>query len=277
MDKVLLYHEWSLEEASELKRVIQGTPIWLGHRPRFIGASDFDVLLCYSKYTRIADLARKRLGLIKADQTSSIFTEHGHTMEPVIAEMVSDLLKLDLYESGMHVSTSRPEFSFCAISPDRLVSGEDALVEIKAPFYAVHDKVPDGYFAQCQVQMGITGCKKVYFSSYCKGVLKVWKIDFDEPYFERIMTIAREFVIKLKAIEQDEKEALTLFRELGLVWGQDYYEFPELMEHLSQVTEIKQDPTPVHVPQFRAKLILIEDVDEEFYKETLSKKSIKSQ
>jgi hypothetical protein len=114
------------------------------------------------------------------------------------------------FSSGLFVDVLRPHL---AASPDGIVVGEEAVMEVKCPFNGREDKIAPGkkflflekrdggihlkkghsYFYQIMGQMAI--CKKpvCYFVVYTFCDIMIEKIEFDEHFYANMLPLLETF------------------------------------------------------------------------------------
>ena len=128
---------------------------------------------------------------------------HGRMYEGAALEKFASLTKKKVLKCGLFIL---PELPFLGASPDGIVAGEDALIEIKCPFKAKGESISplncdflelrDGqmklkktnkYFYQVMGQMKIAKKKSCYFVVYSLKDMIIEQIEYEEDFFQDMM------------------------------------------------------------------------------------------
>jgi exodeoxyribonuclease (lambda-induced) len=221
--------------------VVQNTPEWHDIRRGpwgiRIGASEVGTVCGINPYTApfsLYDKITNRLdGKPQPETDTPEACIHGHRAEPFIADMYATFTGKRIREGGFFEHTD-PELSAAfGCSPDRLVldkkTGEaKGLVEIKAPFYRMHDDIKPYYMAQVQYQLYITGL------SWCDFVVvklnqntphatpprdvraRVWRVYRNEKYINDWMLPRLRFFVAALINRQRPHPDLFKTENLGL-------------------------------------------------------------
>ena len=106
-------------------------------------------------------------------------------------------------------SFDHPEIVNTSASPDGLIRGEDAVLELKCPTHVTHaknllsDKMPKNYEYQVQWQIACTGSEYAYFASYHPDFpkdlrLKFVKVEKDVKLIAELEKAVREFDVEVE-------------------------------------------------------------------------------
>jgi len=109
----------------------QNTEEWLAERKKYIGSSDAPAALGMSRYKSPVDVAIDKRTARTSDQHPEPDTpaqHRGHVLEPVVASLFERQTGLQVSETPARV---HPEHDWMAASCDRIVEGEDAILECK--------------------------------------------------------------------------------------------------------------------------------------------------
>ncbi|WP_381420176.1 YqaJ viral recombinase family protein [Staphylococcus hyicus] len=166
---------------------------WLKLRKCSIGGSDCGTILGMNKYESPYSLWVKKCypDLIDDDQSNNEFIYWGHQLEDVVAKEFQRRTgkKVRKHNYMMY----HDEYDFLSANVDRVVVGENALLECKtASEYKksewADDNVPGNYMAQCYHYMAITGADRVYIAALIGGNHFVWKtIERDDEVIDQII------------------------------------------------------------------------------------------
>ena len=156
----------------------------LEERQLGIGGSDVAAICGISKYKTPLDVFLEKIGEREAPQLDNPYIHWGNIMEPVIAnEFESYMTKLDLWE-GKSLKEApdafiHPDYPFMRANVDRLIEGEDALLEIKtaSSFMKNHwgdhkdasDEMPTEYLLQVAHYCMVLNKSKAYVAVLIGG------------------------------------------------------------------------------------------------------------
>jgi hypothetical protein len=146
-----------------------------------VGGSEIGDILNVSGFAKPLAVYEKiiaqRYGLWERDDESPPPCVHGHTCEPLIAEMYARAMKAVLAEGGYYRHSDQDLGELYGASPDRRILGPDGsvvgLLEIKAPYGRMYTHVKPGYMAQIQYQMWCSGLPTCDFLAV--------KLDHEQP------------------------------------------------------------------------------------------------
>jgi putative phage-type endonuclease len=222
-------------------------------RRTFIGGSDIAAILGFSRYRTAVDVWAEKTGaLAPEDISKKLPIRLGHKLEPVIAELFEE-------ETGFKVkraaeSFTHKKFPHFKAQVDRLVIGEDALLECKSAgeFKAKEwegDDVPQEYVLQCLWQLAVTGKDLCYIACLIGG--------------------NRDFFYK--RIERDDEMIANIEKQAAEFW--DRYVLPKKMPPASAGDSAtlyklfpKGDESVIVLPEYESRMSLYKslgkDIDE---------------
>jgi putative phage-type endonuclease len=147
----------------------QGTIEWLEQRKNRISASDIGSALDENEYKESDIVIIEKCGYPDHwwfDESSSVFTHHGHKYEFVASQIHEVKYKVKCNEAGF---IPHPTIDFIGASPDKFaidnINHRGYLVEIKCPYrrYPKPNVIPRYYWIQMQIQLEVTGLDECYF------------------------------------------------------------------------------------------------------------------
>lgn len=152
---------------------------WLLSRRRGIGGSDVAKILGLSKYSSPYQIWMDKTGKIEINTSETSEAAYwGHQMEEVVAQEFAK-------RTGKQVEESKQiyfhkDYPFLLANVDRLVVGEDAILECKtASEYLkdswADDEIPIAYLAQVQHYLNVLDKPKAYIACLIGGNKFVWK------------------------------------------------------------------------------------------------------
>lgn len=167
-------------------------------RSSYIGGSDAGAVLGLNPYKSKYRLWSEKVGLVSDEVPDNDAMRTGRDLEEYVASRFEEKTGKKVRRSNYKYSLK--EYPFIVAHVDRMVVGEDAILECKtansfqAKKYA-SGEFPNQYYAQCVHYMAVTGAKKCYLAVLCF------------PHFYTF------------EIERDEKEVEALIREEVLFWN----------------------------------------------------------
>ena len=202
---------------------------WLVSRRRGIGGSDVAKVLGLSKYSSPYQIWMDKTGKIEIDTSETSEAAYwGHQMEEVVAKEFEK-------RTGKKVRVSNKiyfhkDYPFLLANVDRVVVGEDAILECKtASEYLkdawADDEIPIAYLAQVQHYLNVLNRKKAYIACLIGGNKFVWKeIQRDdeliEQMTERLVDFWENNVLADVAPPVDGNESTTEF--ISKLYSSDY-------------------------------------------------------
>ena len=159
------------------KEVIQGSEEWWAVRNGKITASKLSDLMRKTKFGESTYKSRLRMelaieritGKSASDNFMNQAMRNGVEREPDARTLFEAITGKEVALCG---SFDHPEIVNTSASPDGLIRGEDAVLEIKCPTHITHaknllsEKMPRNYEYQVQWQIACTESEYAYFASY---------------------------------------------------------------------------------------------------------------
>ncbi len=179
-------------------------PAWHEARRTFIGASDAPAVLGISPWATPLDVWASKLNI--GDQfQGNLSTDMGHALEDLIRQTLAEQLGRPVAVDGRTIR--HPDHPHIAASPDGWISGKAELAECKyvgpTTAYQWANGVPVYVQAQCQVQMAVTGARRVHVAALI--------VDHGPRFFtaavERDDTVIDEIIGRLNEFWQGYVEA----------------------------------------------------------------------
>jgi len=196
------------------EELIQGSDEWFASRVGKITASRLGDIMRTTKWGESTYKAKVRLELaierITGKSASSVVSNQamrdGVEREPDARKLFEAITGKEVAEVG---SFDHPTIVNTAASPDGLIRGENAVLEIKCPTHATHaknlmsDKMPKNYVYQVQWQIACTESDYGWFCSYHPDFpkdlrLKYVKVERDDEVIKSLETEVRAFDISIE-------------------------------------------------------------------------------
>ena len=194
--------------------IIQGSPEWFAVRCGKISASRLGDIMRKTKWGESTYKAKVRLELaierITGKSVSSVVMNQamrdGQEREPDARTLFEAVTGKEVAEVG---SFDHPTIVNTSASPDGLIRGENACLELKCPTHATHaknlmsDTMPKNYVYQVQWQIACTESDFAYFSSYHPDYprdlrLKWVKVERDDEVIKSLEKEVRAFDISIE-------------------------------------------------------------------------------
>lgn len=225
---------------------------WLLSRRRGIGGSDVAKILGLSKYSSPYQIWMDKTGKIEIDTSETSEAAYwGHHMEEVVAKEFEK-------RTGKKVRVSNKiyfhkDYPFLLANVDRLVVGEDAILECKtASEYLkdswADDEIPIAYLAQVQHYLNVLDKPKAYIACLIGGNKFVWKeIQRDDELIEQMTEKLVDFwenhVLTDTPPEVDAQKSTTEF--INKMYGKDYHDHSielnaQQIQDLKDLKELKK-------------------------------------
>lgn len=171
---------------------------WLELRKKYIGGSDASAVVGMNPYRSAYALWAEKTGKV-AGFEGNLTTQVGAYLEEFVAKMFET-------ETGKKVQRRNATFvndlyPFACANVDRLVVGEDAVLEIKTtnsiPLMRTlrnSDEFPEAYYCQVVHYLAVTGKKKAYLAVLinCRE-FKVYELERDQSEIDALMDAEKEF------------------------------------------------------------------------------------
>lgn len=165
---------------------------WLNIRQNSIGGSDAGTILGFNKYDSPLSLYSKKIGDLETEDISNKMpVKFGNYLEDFVAKCFEE-------ETGKKVRNHNymmyhPDYDFISANVDKVVIGENAILECKtASEFKKKDwadgNVPGSYMAQCYHYMLVTGVERVYIAVVFGNSTFHWTtIERDEEVIQSIL------------------------------------------------------------------------------------------
>ena len=196
------------------EELIQGSDAWFAARCGMITASRLGDIMRKTKWGESTYKAKVRLELaierITGKSASSVVMNQamrdGQEREPDARKLFEAVTGKEVAEVG---SFDHPTIVNTSASPDGLIRGENACLELKAPTHATHAKnlmsnvMPKNYEYQVQWQIACTESDFAYFASYHPDFpkelrLKWVKVEKDDSIIKSLEEAVRQFDIEIE-------------------------------------------------------------------------------
>jgi len=196
------------------KELVQGSDEWFAVRMGKITASKLSDLMKQTKYGESTYKTRLRMELaierITGKSASPNFMNQamhdGVEREPDARSLFEAVTGKEVALCG---SFDHPEIVNTSASPDGLLRGENAVLEIKCPTHVTHAKnlmsetMPKNYIYQVQWQIACTESDYAYFASYHPDYptdlrLKWVKVERDDSVIKSLEEAVRQFDIEIE-------------------------------------------------------------------------------
>jgi len=204
--------------------LIQGSPEWHKVRMGKITASKLSDLMRKTKYGESTYKTRLRMELaierITGKSASPNFMnqamQDGVDREPDARKLFEAITGKEVAECG---SFDHPEIVNTSASPDGLIRGEDAVLELKCPTHITHcrnilsDKMPKNYEYQVQWQIACTESEYAYFASYHPDFPKQLRLKWVKVLRDNIMILELEDAVK--GFDAEVENLITKIKTIG--------------------------------------------------------------
>ena len=196
------------------EELIQGSEEWFASRVGKITASRLGDIMKKTRYGESTYKAKVRLELaierITGKSASSIIPNKamldGIQREPDARKLFEAVTGKEVAEVG---SFDHPTIVNTSASPDGLIRGENACLELKSPTHATHarnlmsDTMPKNYVYQVQWQIACTESDFAYFASYHPDFpkdlrLKWVRVEKDDSVIKSLEEAVRQFDIEIE-------------------------------------------------------------------------------
>ena len=151
---------------------------WLAVRNQGIGGSDASVIMGLNPYKSAYQLWLEKRGVVDPeDLTGNPYIYWGRKNEANIADWFQEETGKKIRRLGTLQNREKP---FLLANVDRMVTGEDAGLEIKTAGVSQYkkwkdDEIPDSYYCQCLHYMAVTGADYWYIAVLLGGNDAKWK------------------------------------------------------------------------------------------------------
>jgi len=204
----------NIDTINSNEELIQGSESWKAVRIGKITASRLGDIMRKTKWGESTYKAKVRLELaierITGKSASSVVMNQamrdGVDREPDARKLFEAVTQKEVALCGSFNHSTIPNTS---ASPDGLIRGENACLELKAPTHVTHaknlmsDKMPKNYEYQVQWQIACTESDFAYFASYHPDFgkdlrLKYVKVERDDSVIKSLEEAVRQFDIEIE-------------------------------------------------------------------------------
>ena len=205
----------NIDTLNNNEELIQGSDEWFAARVGKITASRLGDIMRKTKWGESTYKAKVRLELaierITGKSASSVVMNQamrdGQEREPDARKLFEAITGKEVAEVG---SFDHPTIVNTSASPDGLIRGENAVLELKCPTHATHaknlmsDKMPKNYEYQVQWQIACTESEYAYFASYHPDFPKELRLKWVKVLRDNIMILELEDAVKKFDIEIED-------------------------------------------------------------------------
>tara|TARA_B100000768_G_C11247511_1_gene362478 strand:- start:865 stop:1500 length:636 start_codon:yes stop_codon:yes gene_type:complete len=206
------------------EELIQGSKEWFAVRNGKITASKLSDLMRKTKWGESTYKTRLRMELaierITGKSASPNFMnqamQDGVEREPDARKLFEAITGKEVAECG---SFNHPDVANTSASPDGLIVGEDAVLELKCPTHITHcrnilsDTMPKNYEYQVQWQIACTGSEYAYFASYHPDFPKQLRLKWVKVLRDNIMILELEDAVK--EFDAEVENLITKIKTIG--------------------------------------------------------------
>lgn len=184
---------------------------WLGLRKKYIGGADAASVVGLNDYQSPYALWAEKRG-IKLPFEGNLRTRVGTELEPVIAKLFEE-------ETGKKVQNCNftlinDAFPWAVADVDRMVIGEDALLEIKSTSalnlkHYKNGDYPARFYVQVMHYLAVTGKQKAYLAVLIgNSDFKIFEIERDEDEIAALMEAEKQFYGYMQSGEEPPANAV---------------------------------------------------------------------
>ena len=169
---------------------------WLKLRKNYIGGSDAAAIIGLNDYQSPYALWCEKMG-IAPEFEGNLRTRIGTEMEPIIAKLFEEETGKKVRNCNFSLVNDKYPFAICDV--DRMVVGEDAILEIKftSSMNLKHYKngdYPARFYVQCQHYLAVTEKQKAYLAVLIgNSDFKVFEIERDDNEINALMDAESTF------------------------------------------------------------------------------------
>lgn len=169
---------------------------WLNLRKTGIGGSDAGAILGLNKYSSPMKVYKDKVSE-EIEQVTSEAMRVGHDLEEYVAQRFCEAAGKKVRKSNYMYRSI--EYPWMIADVDRLVVGEDAILECKttnawgaSKWY--DGEIPDSYIMQCFHYMAVTGKRTCYIACLIMGIGFVYrKLEWDDEIINALVEKEAEF------------------------------------------------------------------------------------
>ena len=170
---------------------------WLRYRKTGIGGSDAAAVCGLDPYRSAIDVWSEKTDHFKKEDRDNESLRVGRDLEDYVAQRFAEATGKKVRRRNAIFQND--EYPFMIANVDRMVVGENALLECKTANAYARDKwadgkIPESYEIQCHHYMAVTGTEKVYLACLIMGIdFVVREIERDEEVIKALRNIEENF------------------------------------------------------------------------------------
>lgn len=169
---------------------------WLKLRKKYIGGSDAASIIGLNDYQSPYALWCEKCG-ITPEFEGNLRTRIGTEMEPIIARLFEEETGKKVRNCNFSLVNDKYPWALCDV--DRMVVGEDAILEIKSTSslnlkHYKNGDYPARFYVQCQHYLAVTEREKAYLAVLIgNSDFKIFEIERDENEIAALMDAEKQF------------------------------------------------------------------------------------
>ena len=169
---------------------------WLALRKKYIGGSDAASVLGLNEYQSPYALWCEKMGVTPAFE-GNLRTRIGTEMEPIIAKLFEEETGKKVRNCNFSLVNDKYPWAICDV--DRMVDGEDAILEIKSTSalnlkHYKNGDYPARFYCQVQHYLAVTEKQKAYLAVLIgNSDFKIFEIERDEDEISALMAAEKQF------------------------------------------------------------------------------------
>lgn len=170
---------------------------WLSWRQKGIGGSDAGAVCGLNPYRSAVDVWADKTSKSPIEIPDNEAMRVGRDLEDYVAKRFTELTGKKVRRRNAMFQD--PDYPFMLANVDRMIVGENALLECKtANAYGADkwtaDRIPESYELQCHHYMAVTGTEKVYIACLIMGIdFVVREIERDDSLIDDLRRIEGDF------------------------------------------------------------------------------------
>ena len=170
---------------------------WLSWRQKGIGGSDAGAVCGLNPYRSAVDVWADKTSKSPIEIPDNEAMRVGRDLEDYVAKRFTELTGKKVRRRNAMFQD--PDYPFMLANVDRMIVGENALLECKtANAYGADkwtaERIPESYELQCHHYMAVTGTEKVYIACLIMGIdFVVREIERDESLIDDLRRIESDF------------------------------------------------------------------------------------
>lgn len=169
---------------------------WLALRKKYIGGSDAAAVIGLNDYQSPYALWCEKMGITPAFE-GNLRTRIGTEMEPIIAKLFEEETGKKVRNCNFSLVNDKYPWAICDV--DRMVDGEDAILEIKSTSalnlkHYKNGDYPARFYCQVQHYLAVTEKQRAYLAVLIgNSDFKIFEIERDEDEISALMAAEKQF------------------------------------------------------------------------------------